>query len=399
MDFIDQIGSEANITANVGSGTVQEAADWLEYLTTDKPTTLAKERAADGHAAPYRVKFFAFGNESYGCGGPMSAETYAERLKIYANFARNLNPKQSGNSRFMPGPDPMVRIAVGPADNETDYTEVVMKAWQASPPRGRLFEALSFHHYTAGELGSMRDKATDFTEKDYAAFLRNTYAMDGLIRKQSEIMDKYDPKKEVALSIDEWGVWLQPMAGTPPLYLKQETSLRDAIVAAVHLNIFARHADRVRMANIAQMVNVLQGMVLTDKEKMLLTPTYHVFRMYIPFQGATSLPIELSSGKYEYGSMSLPRVDAIAARGKDGNVWLALINIDPNASADLDVVLPGVTAKGATGETLTAPKIDSINTFEEPNMVSPVSLKTKASSGQLNLRLPPKSVTVVQVKE
>jgi alpha-N-arabinofuranosidase len=399
MDFMVQIGSEANITANVGSGTVQEAADWLEYLTTDKPTTLAQERAANGHPGPYRVKFFSYGNETYGCGGPMSAETYTERLKIYANFARNLNPKQSGNSRFVPGPDPMVRIAVGPADTEIDYTEATMKAWQASSSRNRLFEALSFHHYTAGELGSMRDKATGFDEKDYAAFIRNTYEMDGLIRKQSTIMDKYDPKKEVALSIDEWGVWLQPMPGTPPLNLKQQTSLRDAIVAAVHLNIFARHADRVRMANIAQMVNVLQGMILTDKEKMLLTPTYHVFRMYIPFQDATSLPIELDAGNYQFETTNVPRVDGIAAKDKDGKVWIALTNIDPNVAVTMSASLPGVTVRGATGEVLTAPKIDAINTFKTPNAVSPVPFSVKASRGRLMLRLPPSSITVVQLEQ
>ncbi|HEX7853431.1 MAG TPA: alpha-L-arabinofuranosidase C-terminal domain-containing protein [Sphingobium sp.] len=399
MDFIDQIGSEANITANVGSGTVQEAADWLEYLTTDKPTTLAKERGANGHAAPYRVKFFAYGNESYGCGGPMTAEAYTERLRIFSTFARNLNPAQSGNSRFMPGPDPMVRIAVGPADNQTDYTEVTMKAWKDSSARSRIFDALSFHHYTAGDLGSMRDHATGFTEKDYAAFIKNTYEMDGLIGKQSAIMDKYDPKKEVALSIDEWGVWLQPMPGTPALYLKQQASLRDAIVAAIHLNIFARHADRVRMANIAQMVNVLQAMILTDKEKMLLTPTYHVFRMYVPFQDATSLPVELAAGNYQFGAISVPRVDAIAARGKDGKIWLALTNIDPNAAVDIDAALPGIAAKGATGEMLTAPKIDSVNSFDAPHVVSPVPFSAVSSAGRLKLHLPPKSITVVQVQE
>ncbi|HEX7856388.1 MAG TPA: alpha-L-arabinofuranosidase C-terminal domain-containing protein [Sphingobium sp.] len=399
MDFIDQIGSEANITSNVGSGTVQEAADWLEYLTTDRPTTLAKERTANGHSAPFRVKFFAYGNESYGCGGPMTAEAYTERLKIFSTFARNLNPAQSGNSRFMPGPDPMVRIAVGPADNETDYTEAVMKAWKESSARNRIFDALSFHHYTAGELGSMRDHAVGFTEKDYVAFIKNSYEMDGLIQKQSAIMDKYDPKKEVALSIDEWGVWLQPMPGTPPLYLKQQTSLRDAIVAAIHLNIFARHADRVRMANIAQMVNVLQGMILTDKEKMLLTPTYHVFRMYIPFQDATSLPVELGAGNYQFGLISVPRIDAIAARGKDGKVWLALTNIDPHAALDIEVGLPGISPKGATGETLTAPKIDSVNSFDALDTVVPVPLNAAALTGKLKLHLPPKSITVVQVQE
>ena len=195
MDFIEQIGSDAHIVANVGTGTVQEAAQWLEYMTTDKPTTLGKLRAANGRTEPWRIKYFAYGNESYGCGGPMTAETYTERLKIFANYARNLNPAQSGNVlRFMKGPDPMVRLAVGPAPDQTDYTTA-----------------------------------------DYDAFIANSYAMDTLIKRQSAVMDTYDPDKEVALSIDEWGVWLASTPGTPPLYLEQQSSLRDGIVAAIHL--------------------------------------------------------------------------------------------------------------------------------------------------------------------
>jgi alpha-L-arabinofuranosidase len=398
LDFIDQIGSEANITINVGSGTVQEAADWFEYMTTDKPTALAKERAINGHPAPYRVKFVGLGNEAYGCGGPMSGEAYAERMKIFSHFVRNLNPSQSGTTMFAPGPDPMVRIAVGSADVDTDYTDAVMKAW-AGGGRGRSFDALSFHHYTAGLQGSMRDSATTFGEKDYAAFLKNTYEIDTLIQKQSAIMDKYDPKREVSLSVDEWGVWLQPMPGTPPLNLQQQSSMRDAIVGAIHLNIFARHADRVRMANIAQMVNVLQSVILTDKEKILLTPTYHVLRMYIPFQDAKSLPVEVDAGAYQFDDVTLPRVDAIAARSKDGKLWLAVIHIDPNRPLDLAAALPGISVKGGVGEILTAPQINTINTFEAPHAVSPKPFNAKATGGGLMLHLPPKSVTVLQVQE
>lgn len=398
MDFIEQIDSEAHIVANVGTGTVREAAQWLEYLTTDKPTTLAKERAANGHPAPYRVKYFAYGNESYGCGGPMTPETYVERLKIFANYARNLNPAQSGQMpRFIKGPDPMIRLAVGPAHDQTDYTHAVMKAWKESPARDRLFDALSFHYYTPGPLGSMRDKAIGFSEGDYAVFIRNSYVMNELIKRQSDVMDKYDPAKEVALSIDEWGVWLEATPGSPQLYLEQQSSLRDAIVAAIHLNIFARHADRVRMANIAQMVNVLQAMVMTDGPQMLLTPTYHVFRMYIPFQDAQHLPIELDAGQYRFGDIAVPRVDAIAARAKDGSVWLALTNIDPNATAEFEVTVPGQNPKGAEGEVLTASRLDAINTFDDPAAVTPRAERVEARGGTLTVRLAPKSVTVLRL--
>jgi alpha-L-arabinofuranosidase len=399
MDFIEQIGSEANITVNVGSGSPQEAADWLEYLTADRPTTLARERAANGHAAPYRVKFMGIGNESYGCGGPMTADAYVDRMKIFSHFVRNLNPTQSGPTLFAPGPDPMRRIAVGAADDQTDYTEAAMKAWQASSPRYRPFEALSFHHYTMGALGAMRDLATGFGEQEYATFLKNSYVMDELIRKQSAIMDRYDPGKHVALSIDEWGVWLQPMPGTQPLYLQQQNSLRDALVAAVHLNIFARHADRVRMANIAQMVNVLQSMILTDGAKMVLTPTYHVFRMYVPFQDSRLIPIELNAGSYRLGAVTLPEVDVIAARATDGKIWLALINLDPNRPASVVADVPGLQAKSASGEVLTATRVNAVNTSGDPRAVFPRPFFEAAAGGKLVLNLPPKSLTIVHLDE
>ncbi|MEZ5744674.1 MAG: alpha-L-arabinofuranosidase C-terminal domain-containing protein [Sphingomonadaceae bacterium] len=398
MDFIDQIGSEAHIVANLGTGSAREAAQWLEYMTSDKPTTLAKERAANGRKQPWRVKYFAYGNESYGCGGPMSAETYVERLKIFAMYARNLNTAQSGAMpRFLKGPDPMIRLAVGPAHDQTDYTEAVMKAWAETPKRDRLFDAMSYHYYTPGPKGSMLDPATGFSEADYAGFLKNTYAVNDLFARQIAIMDKYDPEKEVALSFDEWGVWLAAREGTSPLYLEQQSSLRDALIASVHINIFARHADRVRMANIAQMVNVLQAMVQTDGPKMHLTPTYHVFRMYVPFQDATSLPIMYDPGEYRHGKAVLPAIDAIAGRTADGAVVLAVTNIDPNRSHKLALDIAGVDVRSATGEVLTAQALDAVNTFDNPTSVSPREIRAGSVDGALSVELPPASVTVLRL--
>ena len=222
--------------------------------------------------------------------------------------------------------------------------------------------------------------------------------MDDLIAKHSAIMDKYDPQKKVALVVDEWGSWYAPLPGSNPGFLVQQNSLRDAVLAALNLNIFARHADRVRMANIAQMINVLQAMILTDKEKMMLTPTYYVFKMYVPFQDSTFVPVTLDAEKYTHGDVTLPRVDAIAAKGKDGKLWLEVTNVDPNQSVEVQVNLAGVSAKGATGETLTAPKVDSINTFDAPNTVVPKAFAAKASGGKLTLKLEPKSVTVVSLE-
>lgn len=223
--------------------------------------------------------------------------------------------------------------------------------------------------------------------------------MEDLINKHSTIMDKYDPQKKVAVVVDEWGAWYAPLPGTNPGFLVQQNSLRDAILAALNLNTFARHADRVRGANIAQMVNVLQAMVMTDKEKMVLTPTYYVFRMYVPFQDATFVPLAFDAGTYTHGNIRLPRMDAIAAKDTAGNLWLAIANIDPNQPIEIEASLAGITARSAGGQTLTAPKVDSVNTFDAPNTVVPKPVSAKLQGSKLTLKLEPKSVTVISVEQ
>jgi alpha-N-arabinofuranosidase len=199
--------------------------------------------------------------------------------------------------------------------------------------------------------------------------------------------------------VDEWGAWYAPLPGSNPGFLFQQNSQRDAVLAALNLNIFARHADRVRMTNIAQMINVLQAMILTDKEKMVLTPTYYVFKMYVPFQDATFVPVTFDAGTYTHGDINLPRVDAIAAKDKTGKLWLGITNVDPNQPAAIEVSLAGMTAKSANGETLTAPKVDSVNSFEAPDTVAPKPILARLQGGRLSLKLEPKSVTVISVEQ
>jgi alpha-N-arabinofuranosidase len=223
--------------------------------------------------------------------------------------------------------------------------------------------------------------------------------MESLISQHSAIMDKYDPQKKVALVVDEWGGWYAPLPGSNPGFLVQQNSLRDAVLAALNLNIFARHADRVRMANIAQMVNVLQAMIMTDKEKMVLTPTYYVFKMYVPFQDATFVPVIFDHGTYTHGDVTLPRVDAIAAKDSSGKLWLELTNLDPNQSTEIEANLRGIGVKSAVGETLTAPQVDSVNSFETPNTVVPKPIAAKVQGNILSLKLQPKSVTVISLQQ
>ena len=385
MDFVQQIGAEAYLSVNVGSGTSKEAADWFEYLTTNQPTTLAKERAANGHPEPFGISYLGIGNENWGCGGSMTPDYYVSQLRIYARYTRNYN---AGH--------PMKKIAVGPDGGDTRYTEAVMNAWKERNWSWDI-DGLSLHYYTVGGWPPSY-KATGFGEDEYARLLKETLRMDELIRTHGAIMDKYDPEKKIALVVDEWGAWLAPTPGSKEGFLEQQNSQRDAIIAALNINTFARHADRVRMANIAQMVNVLQAMLLTNQEKLVKTPTYHVFRMYVPFQDATSVPIQLDPQTYVHGAVELPRVDAIAARDKDGKVWIAIANVDPRRAARISIASSGQKNETFRGETLAAPKIDSVNTFEAPNTVVPKPVTAKRTGDAMTLELGPASVTVVSLR-
>ena len=392
MDFIEQIGAEAYISVNVGSGSPREAAEWLEYMTAAQPTTLAKERAANGHPAPYKVGYLGIGNESWDCGGNMTPDYYLSQLKIYSRFVRNFNPTQQDKQQ-------MLKIAVGPGGGEprwTEWTQAIMKAWQQHTWSWDI-NGLSLHSYTVGKWPPAFT-SVGFGEDEYAEVLKSTLEMDELIAKHSAIMDQYDPQKKVALAVDEWGAWYAPLPGTNPGFLVQQNSLRDAILAALNLNIFARHADRVRMANIAQMINVLQAMIITDKEKMVLTPTYYVFKMYVPFQDATFVPVAFNAGSYRHDDVTLPRVDAIAAKDTNGKLWVEITNVDPGQAVEVEATLKGFRAKSAAGETLTAPKVDSVNTFKEPDTVAPKPVSVEIEGSKLKLHLAPKSITVISVQ-
>jgi alpha-N-arabinofuranosidase len=391
FDFLGQIGADAFISENVGSGSVQEAADWFEYMTSDKPTTLAKERAANGRPAPYAVKFLGLGNENWGCGGAMSPDHYVEEMKRFARYTRNYNPAQQS-----PG-TAMKRVAVGWDSGNDDYTDAVMKAWKAKNWAWDL-EGVSLHAYTIPNSWEKKGPSAGFGEDEYAKSIRATLNMKQLVAKQSAIMDKYDPDKKVGLYVDEWGIWTDPNPGTNPGFLQQQNTLRDALVAALNLNIFMRNAERVRGANIAQMINVLQAMILTDGPRMVLTPTYHVYRMYLPFHDAILVPVTFDAGTYAFGDIRLPAVDAVAARDTTGKLWLALANVDPNRAARIEASIEGFAARSAIGEVLTAASVDAHNSFVRPNQVAPRGFTGRSSGGQLIFELPAKSVAVVQVR-
>ena len=384
FDFLDQIGAEAFVSANVGSGSVKEAADWLEYLTA-QGSTLAEERSINGHPEPFKVAFWGIGNEAWGCGGPFTAEEYLKELKRFTNFSVNYNNNL-----------PTQFVAVGPdGTGFAEYTEVIMKAWSTKSWAWDI-QGLSLHRYTRNGWPP-NIIATGFNEQQYAAVIDETLGMDEFIASNKKVMDKFDPDKKVSILVDEWGTWYAPTEGTDPGFLEQQNSQRDAIVAALNFNIFVRHADRVRGANIAQMINVLQAMILTENEKMVLTPTYHSFKLYVPFQNSNRLGITYDEGTCKIGKINLPRIDAIAAQREDGRILVAVTNIDPINSAAIDLSLTGYSITGAEGESLYASAIDAINTFENPENVLPKKIDLEVSGNKIFLSIEPQSVTVISI--
>ena len=382
MDLTELIGAEAYISGNVGTGTPQELMDWVEYLTSDSESTLAALRRQNGRAAPWKVPFVGVGNESWGCGGNMRPEYYADEYRRFATFVKNY----SGNR--------VQKYASGSNGEDYNWTEVLMA--QA----GRRMQGLSMHYYTlpTGDW-NRKGSATEFGEGPWHATLVRTLRMAELLEKHSAIMDKHDPQKRVGLIVDEWGTWYDVEPGTNPGFLYQQNSLRDAVAAGINLNLFHQHSDRVRMANIAQLVNVLQAMILTEKDKMVLTPTYHVFEMYKVHQDATLIPIELTAPPYTVGTATLPALHASASRDKDGRLHLSIVNLDPNRPAEVSLKVTGAAAGTVTGRVLTAAAMNAINTFAAPDTVKPVPFTAiKVQGAAIALSLPSKSLVVLELR-
>jgi alpha-N-arabinofuranosidase len=383
LDFAELIGARAYINGNVGTGTPQEMADWIEYVTSPTHSTLAELRRKNGRDQPWHLPFVAVGNETWGCGGSMRAEHYADVYRQFATFIRGPH-----------GGDRPVRVASGANAGDVHWTETLMG--QAADS----MDAITLHYYTL-PTGHWDHKGPgrSFGEADWISTLQRTLQMEDLIAKHSAAMDRVDPAKRVGLFVDEWGTWYDPTQGTNPAFLEQPNTLRDAVVAALNFGIFHAHADRVRMANIAQMVNVLQAMILTDKARMVLTPTYHVFEMYRPFQDATSLPTDVATPAYQLGSASVPMVQATAARDASGRITLALVNLDPRRSASTSVRIAGGEARGVSGRVLTGAAMDAENTFGAPDAVKPVAIQgARVDHGGVTLTVPAKAVVVVEIQ-
>jgi alpha-N-arabinofuranosidase len=381
LDFCGQIGAAPYICGNVGSGSMEEMMGWVEYMTSGARSPLANLRRQNGREQPWKIPYFGVGNESWGCGGNMTPEYYSDQFRRYNTFVKDY----PGNKVY--------RIACGSNGSDTNWTEVLMKNV------GRRMNGLSLHYYTLPTGNwSHKGSATEFGEGEWFSTLRRALRMDNLITTHAAIMDKYDPQKKVGLVVDEWGAWYDVEPGTNPGFLYQQSTLRDALVAGVTLNIFNQHCDRVKMANIAQMINVLQAMILTDKEKMMVTPTYWVFEMYTVHHDATLLPSELQSADYQFDSEKIPDVNASASRDQAGNIHVTLCNLNPNQPAEVTCELQGAKAQKISGRVLTAPAMNAHNTFDKPDVVKPAGFSAfKMTDNGFVATLPARSVVVLEM--
>ena len=382
MNLCEALETEPYICGNVGSGTVEEMSKWVEYITFDGESPMSKLRKENGREKPWKINLWGVGNENWGCGGNMTPEAYADHYRRYATYCRNYSDNK------------LYKIAGGPNVDDYRWMEVMMK----NIPHF-LMNGVSVHNYTFTRAWEDKGNATGFSEDDYFSLLQHGMRMDEIVTKHTEVMDKYDPKKRIGMIVDEWGAWYNVEPGTNPGFLYQQNTLRDAILAGTILNIFHKHADRVQVANIAQLVNVLQALFLTEGDKMLLTPTYHVFDMYKVHHDATMLPVEISSPTYSRLGKSIPSLSVSASRDKNGAVNVSFVNIDPNQSVEISCNLKDVKGKLASANIITAPKTDSYNTFDNPNQVVLKEFKSGSfKNGILKIKIPEKSVVTVQIK-
>jgi alpha-N-arabinofuranosidase len=378
MDLCGMLGCEPYICGNVGSGTVQEMAEWLEYITMPGQSPMSAMRKSNGREKPWDITYWSVGNENWGCGGNMRAEYYTDLYRRYANYCRNF----SGGKLY--------KVACGSGD---DWNEVLLK------DAHQFIDGLSVHYYTINQSWENRGTATGFPESYWYSTLKSALGIEEFIQHTETIMDRYDPGRRIGIIMDEWGTWFDVEPGTNPGFLYQQNTIRDALVAGVSLNIFNKHAGRMHMANIAQTINVLQSMILTDGPKMLCTPTYHVFEMYKVHQDAVLLPMNLTCGECVHGDIRLPQLSSSASKSQNGTMNVTLCNLDPNNAAEITCQIRGDKRTSASGRILTADILDAHNTFEQTDTVHPTSFEDfKLTSDGLTIKLPSKSVVVLELK-
>lgn len=373
MELCRQLGCKAYINGNVGSGTVQEMSEWVEYLTYGGVSPMADLRAKNGHPKPWKVDYFAVGNENWGCGGNMTPEYYGNEYRRFQTYIRNYNNNA-----------PIYKVACGANVDDYEWTKDVLETTHRHAPSffHGFMQGLSLHYYTLPEGWEQKVSATDFDEKAWYKTLSKTLYMETLIKRHGAIMDQYDPDKHIGMVVDEWGTWFTCEPGTNPGFLYQQNTMRDALVAGINLNLFNKNCERVKMANIAQIINVLQSVILTEGAKMLLTPTYHVFKMYQAHQDAELLEssVETEAIGMEKEFM-VPNLYESVSKSQDGMVHITLNNLSITNSYEIEGVLADSAVKSVKGTILTN-DMKAYNTFENPNKVQPTEFTAYSVTGK-----------------
>jgi alpha-N-arabinofuranosidase len=381
LDFCELIGAEPYVCLNVGSGTVQEASDWVEYINSDTRSPMTELRKKNGREKSWGVKYFAVGNESWGCGGNMTPEYYSDLFKRFSTYLR------SGD---------IYRVASGGMDPDYYWTETLL---QKTEKYQHLIQGYSFHYYTFCHGWNDKGSATEFDENDWFHTMKNTLVMEERLLHHISLMDKYDPDNKIGLMADEWGNWYEVEPGTNPAFLYQQNTLRDAVTAALYLNIFNNHARRVKMANLAQTVNVLQAVLLTRGEELVRTPTWYVFKLFKPHRDAVLLPTELKSVDYKFGGQTIPAISASASCNAKGFIHVSITNIDPNRSQIVNCRLSGATVSKVRAEVITADKMNALNDFGKKEGVNIQPFKeVKVDKNDIIVTLPPKSIVMLEVQ-
>jgi alpha-L-arabinofuranosidase len=382
LDFCEQVGAEPYLCINVGSGTVREASEWVEYVTSDAKSPMTELRKKNGREKPWKVKFWAVGNESWGCGGNMTPDFYSNLFRQFSTFVHGRG---------------LTRVASGGTDPDTAWTRILM---QATRNFGHLIQGYSFHYYTVCHGWDKKGSATRFNEEDWFFTMKNTAIMEPRLESHIRIMDGIDPENRVGIMADEWGNWFDVEPGTNPGFLYQQNTLRDAVTAALYLNIYNNHCGRVKMANLAQTVNVLQSVLLTKGPDMVRTPTYHVFNMYKAHQDGLMLPVETKCEDYAFGGNTMPGLTVSASKDAAGKVHVSLANLDPVKAKDVECVLGGSGKSPAvTGEILTASSMSAFNDFGKPEEVKPAAFfDFKVKGSAITIRMPAKSVIMLEAE-
>ncbi len=382
LNLCEELGAEPFISGNVGSGSVKDFTDWLQYTNHAEGSPMAKLRKENGREEPWNVKFWGIGNEMWGCGGNMTAEYYANIYKQYSTFMTSWENEND-----------LYRIAAGASGGDYHWTEVLMRDVPKS-----LIEAVGLHHYAVIDWEN-KGSATGYDEEVYFKSMEEALKMKEFVVKHSEVMDKYDPDNTIDLVVDEWGGWYDVEEGTNPGFLYQQNTMRDAMIAGATLNIFNNHSERVKMANLAQTVNVLQAVALTEGEKMILTPTYHVFKMYTVHHDAQLLPVDFDSPEYTFEGESLPAISVSASKDEADNINISLVNIDASTEHKVEIDLESLNVNNIEGEILKSGKIQDHNTFDDPDKINITEFNDfKLRNGKLEVNLPPFSVIVLSSK-